>query len=154
MAALGGVAAQRSVGHPERAVQAADAALRRHDRLRARLRQRRRRRRRGCPRGRDGRGTAGGDGGRLHRDGPAVWCGGQFVLVPPGLTHLNDRDFPEDGGEEGMTAADVAGRILETFEEPFLLDGTEVYTHASIGISVGAFAVGMDLRYAWMSVRS
>jgi diguanylate cyclase (GGDEF)-like protein/PAS domain S-box-containing protein len=42
----------------------------------------------------------------------------------------------EDGGEEGMTAADVAARILETFEEPFLLDGTEVYTHASIGISV------------------
>jgi diguanylate cyclase (GGDEF)-like protein/PAS domain S-box-containing protein len=42
----------------------------------------------------------------------------------------------EDGGEEGLTAADVAGRILETFEEPFLLDGTEVYTHASIGISV------------------
>jgi diguanylate cyclase (GGDEF)-like protein/PAS domain S-box-containing protein len=42
----------------------------------------------------------------------------------------------EDGGEEGLTAADVAGRILETLEEPFDLDGTEVYARASIGISV------------------
>src|SRR5512132_4257040 len=42
----------------------------------------------------------------------------------------------EDGGDEGLTAADVAGRILETLEEPFDLDGTEVYARASIGISV------------------
>ncbi len=40
------------------------------------------------------------------------------------------------GGDEGLTAADVAGRILETLEEPFDLDGTEVYARASIGISV------------------
>jgi len=42
----------------------------------------------------------------------------------------------EDGGDDGLTAADVAGRILETLEEPFDLDGTEVYARASIGISV------------------
>ena len=42
----------------------------------------------------------------------------------------------EDGGDDGLTAADVAGRILETLEEPFHLDGTEVYARASIGISV------------------
>jgi len=42
----------------------------------------------------------------------------------------------EDGGEEGLTAADVAGRLLEMLEEPFVLDGTEVFARASIGISV------------------
>src|SRR5947207_1855504 len=42
----------------------------------------------------------------------------------------------EDYGDEGLTAADVAGRILETLEEPFDLDGTEVYARASIGSSV------------------
>jgi diguanylate cyclase (GGDEF)-like protein/PAS domain S-box-containing protein len=42
----------------------------------------------------------------------------------------------EDGGEEGMTAADVADRILTMMEEPFLLDETEVFVRASIGISV------------------
>ncbi|HTG48662.1 MAG TPA: EAL domain-containing protein [Actinomycetota bacterium] len=42
----------------------------------------------------------------------------------------------EDGGEEGMTAADVAERILSMMDEPFLLDGTEVFVRASIGISV------------------
>jgi diguanylate cyclase (GGDEF)-like protein/PAS domain S-box-containing protein len=42
----------------------------------------------------------------------------------------------EDGDDDGLTAADVAGRILETLEEPFDLDGTEVYARASIGISV------------------
>ena len=42
----------------------------------------------------------------------------------------------EDGGDEGMTAADVAERILEMLDEPFVLDGTEVYARASIGISV------------------
>ncbi len=33
----------------------------------------------------------------------------------------------EDGGEEGMTAADVAERILSMLDEPFLLDETEVF---------------------------
>ena len=42
----------------------------------------------------------------------------------------------EDGGEEGMTAADVAERILSMLDEPFLLDETEVFVRASIGISV------------------
>jgi diguanylate cyclase (GGDEF)-like protein/PAS domain S-box-containing protein len=42
----------------------------------------------------------------------------------------------EDGGEEGMTAADVAERILAMLDEPFLLDETEVFVRASIGISV------------------
>jgi diguanylate cyclase (GGDEF)-like protein/PAS domain S-box-containing protein len=63
--------------------------------------------------------------GRLRTADTAARLGGDEFAV-----------LLEDGGEEGMTAADVAGRILETFEEPFLLDGTEVYTHASIGISV------------------
>ncbi|MEX0984644.1 MAG: EAL domain-containing protein, partial [Actinomycetota bacterium] len=38
--------------------------------------------------------------------------------------------------DEGMTAADVAQRVLEMLEEPFTLDGTEVFARASIGISV------------------
>ena len=42
----------------------------------------------------------------------------------------------EDGYDDGMTAADVAQRLLEMLEEPFMLDGTEVYARASIGISV------------------
>jgi diguanylate cyclase (GGDEF)-like protein len=63
--------------------------------------------------------------GRLRTADTAARLGGDEFAV-----------LLEDGGEEGLTAADVAGRILETFEEPFLLDATEVYTHASIGISV------------------
>jgi len=42
----------------------------------------------------------------------------------------------EDGGDEGMTAADIAQRVLEMLEEPFHLDGNEVFARASIGISV------------------
>jgi len=42
----------------------------------------------------------------------------------------------EDGYDDGMSAADVAQRLLEMLEEPFMLDGTEVYARASIGISV------------------
>jgi diguanylate cyclase (GGDEF)-like protein/PAS domain S-box-containing protein len=42
----------------------------------------------------------------------------------------------EDGGDEGMTTADVAERILQSLEEPFQLDGTEVFARASIGISI------------------
>ncbi len=42
----------------------------------------------------------------------------------------------EDGYDDGMTAADVAQRMLEMLEDPFMLDDTEVYARASIGISV------------------
>jgi diguanylate cyclase (GGDEF)-like protein/PAS domain S-box-containing protein len=42
----------------------------------------------------------------------------------------------EDGYDEGMTAADVAERLLAMLEEPFMLDDTEVFARASIGISV------------------
>jgi diguanylate cyclase (GGDEF)-like protein/PAS domain S-box-containing protein len=42
----------------------------------------------------------------------------------------------EDGDDEGMTAADVAQRLLEMLEDPFMLDETEVFARASIGISV------------------
>ena len=40
----------------------------------------------------------------------------------------------EDGGE-GLGAADVAARILETLEAPFHLEGKEVFCRASIGIA-------------------
>ncbi|TMK94268.1 MAG: EAL domain-containing protein [Actinobacteria bacterium] len=63
--------------------------------------------------------------GRLRTADTAARLGGDEFAV-----------LLEDGGDEGMTAADVAGRILETLEEPFDLDGTEVYARASIGISV------------------
>ena len=63
--------------------------------------------------------------GRLRTADTAARLGGDEFAV-----------LLEDGGGEGMTAADVAGRILDTLEEPFDLDGTEVYARASIGISV------------------
>ena len=63
--------------------------------------------------------------GRLRTADTAARLGGDEFAV-----------LLEDGGDEGMTAADVAGRILETLEEPFDLDGTEVYARACIGISV------------------
>ena len=41
----------------------------------------------------------------------------------------------EDGGE-GIQAADVAERIMQMLEEPFVLDGKEVFVRASVGIAV------------------
>ena len=41
----------------------------------------------------------------------------------------------EDGGE-GILAADVADRIMQMLEEPFLLEGKEVFVRSSIGIAV------------------
>jgi diguanylate cyclase (GGDEF)-like protein/PAS domain S-box-containing protein len=41
----------------------------------------------------------------------------------------------EDSGE-GIQAADVAERILRSLEEPFALDGSEVYVRTSIGIAI------------------
>jgi len=41
----------------------------------------------------------------------------------------------EDGGE-GVQAADVADRIMQMLEEPFVLEGKEVFVRASVGIAV------------------
>jgi diguanylate cyclase (GGDEF)-like protein/PAS domain S-box-containing protein len=41
----------------------------------------------------------------------------------------------EDGGE-GIQAADVAERIMQMLEEPFVLEGKEVFVRASVGIAV------------------
>ncbi|MGZ5295661.1 MAG: putative bifunctional diguanylate cyclase/phosphodiesterase [Actinomycetota bacterium] len=41
----------------------------------------------------------------------------------------------EDGGE-GIQAADVAERIMQMLEEPFMLEGKEVFVRASVGIAV------------------
>ncbi len=41
----------------------------------------------------------------------------------------------EDGGE-GIQAADVAERVMEVLEDPFLLEGKEVFVRASLGIAV------------------
>ena len=41
----------------------------------------------------------------------------------------------EDGGE-GIQAADVADRIMQMLEEPFALEGKEVFVRASVGIAV------------------
>jgi len=51
----------------------------------------------------------------------------------------------EDGGE-GIRAADVADRIMQTLEEPFALQGKEVFVRASIGIAVasGGAAAGEE----------
>lgn len=42
--------------------------------------------------------------------------------------------LPEDGGD-GVDAAEVATRILSTFESPFELEGKQVFVRASIGIA-------------------
>jgi diguanylate cyclase (GGDEF)-like protein/PAS domain S-box-containing protein len=63
--------------------------------------------------------------GRLRTADTAARLGGDEFAV-----------LLEDGGDEGLTAADIAQRILEMLEEPFQLDGTEVFARASIGISV------------------
>ncbi len=47
----------------------------------------------------------------------------------------------EDGGE-GIQAADVAERIMQMLEEPFVLDGKEVFVRASVGIAVSEQAAG------------
>ena len=41
----------------------------------------------------------------------------------------------EDGGE-GIQAADVADRIMQMLEDPFVLEGKEVFVRASVGIAV------------------
>ena len=41
----------------------------------------------------------------------------------------------EDGGE-GIQAVDVADRVMQMLEEPFALEGKEVYVRASVGIAV------------------
>jgi diguanylate cyclase (GGDEF)-like protein/PAS domain S-box-containing protein len=41
-----------------------------------------------------------------------------------------------EDGEEGVTAADVAERIMEIMEEPFTLEGKEVFVRASVGIAI------------------
>jgi diguanylate cyclase (GGDEF)-like protein/PAS domain S-box-containing protein len=41
----------------------------------------------------------------------------------------------EDSGE-GIQAADVAERILRSFDEPFTIDGTEVFVRTSVGIAI------------------
>ncbi len=41
-----------------------------------------------------------------------------------------------EDGEEGVTAADVAERIMELMEEPFTLEGKEVFVRASVGIAI------------------
>ena len=43
-------------------------------------------------------------------------------------------DLDDDG--EGVQAADVADRIMQMLEEPFTLEGKEVYVRASVGIAV------------------
>ncbi|MGZ8614364.1 MAG: putative bifunctional diguanylate cyclase/phosphodiesterase [Actinomycetota bacterium] len=40
-----------------------------------------------------------------------------------------------EDGEEGVTAADVADRIMQLMEEPFTLEGKEVFVRASVGIA-------------------
>jgi diguanylate cyclase (GGDEF)-like protein/PAS domain S-box-containing protein len=49
----------------------------------------------------------------------------------------------EDGGE-GVRAAEVAERIMQMLEEPFALDGKEVFVHASVGIAVADGAGDVD----------
>ena len=43
----------------------------------------------------------------------------------------------EDGGE-GIQAVDVADRMMQMLEEPFALEGKEVFVRASVGIAVAA----------------
>ncbi len=51
----------------------------------------------------------------------------------------------EDGGD-GVQAADVAERIMQMLQEPFLLEGKEVFVRASVGIAVadGTAGTGED----------
>ena len=46
----------------------------------------------------------------------------------------------EDGGGEGVEAAEVAARIMSALEAPFDLDGKEVFVRASIGIATAGQA--------------
>jgi diguanylate cyclase (GGDEF)-like protein/PAS domain S-box-containing protein len=57
----------------------------------------------------------------------------------------------EDGGE-GVQAAEVAERIMQMLEEPFLLEAKEVFVRASIGIAVADFggATGEEAAEALM----
>ncbi len=47
----------------------------------------------------------------------------------------------EDGGD-GIQAADVAERIMTMLQEPFLLEGKEVFVRASVGIAVSEGTTG------------
>jgi diguanylate cyclase (GGDEF)-like protein/PAS domain S-box-containing protein len=61
--------------------------------------------------------------GRLRAADTAARLGGdEFAIL------LED-------GEEGVTAADVADRIMQMMEEPFTLEGKEVFVRASVGIA-------------------
>ena len=57
----------------------------------------------------------------------------------------------EDGGE-GIRAAEVAERIMQMLEDPFALEGKEVFVRASVGIAVadGAAPGGEDAAEALM----
>ena len=59
------------------------------------------------------------------------------LRTPDTAARLGGDEFAillEDGGES-VGAADVAGRILQALDGPFLLDGKEVFVRASIGIA-------------------
>ncbi|HET9311853.1 MAG TPA: EAL domain-containing protein [Actinomycetota bacterium] len=81
----------------------------------------------------DSLGHAAGDqllaevGGRLRRclraaDTAARLGGDEFAIL------LED-------GDDGVQAVDVADRIMQMFEEPFALEGKEVFVRASVGIA-------------------
>ncbi len=59
------------------------------------------------------------------------------LRTPDTAARLGGDEFAillEDGGES-VGAAEVAGRILQALDGPFLLDGKEVFVRASIGIA-------------------
>ena len=53
----------------------------------------------------------------------------------------------EDGGE-GIQAVDVADRMMQMLEEPFALEGKEVFVRASVGIAVADGDAGRGRRGA------
>jgi diguanylate cyclase (GGDEF)-like protein/PAS domain S-box-containing protein len=61
-------------------------------------------------------------GGKMH-SAISRLGGDEFTLL------LRDLDEPHDAGR-------VAGRILERFSQPFVIDGREVFTSTSIGIAI------------------
>jgi len=50
-----------------------------------------------------------------------------------------------EDGDDGLTAADVAERIMQLMEQPYTLDGKEVFVRASVGIATADGEGGNDV---------
>ncbi len=62
--------------------------------------------------------------------------GDEFLLLLADLDHASSTPFPEGTSGAMLVAESVVTRIQEALQNPFELQGTEVYVTASIGISL------------------